>query len=157
VLTPLALIPAVVVCANAAPAVRYAFEIRDTQARISLMGHYLREVLPKNAAVITELQGGAIAHYTEGAIVRLDLIPPGTFDVVLDDLLRYGYRPVLLLDEATEAATIAARLAESRLQKLDWPPRAVFRDRLATLYLDPVDREAYHQGKRWPVDVVRVR
>jgi hypothetical protein len=154
-LAPLALVPLLLVLWQGAPLRRYALNEWTAQTRVRLMGHYLREVLPANAAVLSFIHSGAVRYYTGRQIVRLDLLDPATLDRVVDDLQRYGYHPVFVVDEAIEAEAFRARFAQSRFGKLDWPPRAVFTSVSRIWYFDATDRERYGRGERWPVDVVK--
>jgi hypothetical protein len=120
------------------------------------MGQYLREALPRRSVVLTSMQGGAIAHYTRAPVVRLDLVPPGTLEDILDDLERLGYGPVLVVDGGWELANLAPHLAGSRLDKPDWPPRSEFWDSVPFLYFELSDRDRFRQGSRWSTDVVRI-
>jgi hypothetical protein len=152
----LALVPAAVVLLYPARFATLEFGIHKTQARVLLMGQYLREALPRRSVVLTSMQGGAIAHYTRAPVVRLDLVPPGTLEDILDDLERLGYGPVLVVDGGWELANLAPHLAGSRLDKPDWPPRSEFWDSVPFLYFELSDRDRFRQGSRWSTDVVRI-
>ncbi len=156
-LATVSVVPAVVVMLYPTGTVRFALEIHTHSARVRSAGHYLREVLPANAVVITSAQGTSIAHYTGRLIVRLDAIPPDGFDSLVDNLGRYGYRPVLVLDGEGERAFFQAHFPSSRVRALDWPPRAAFVDIFRLVYLDPADYDACRSGQRWPTDVIRAR
>ncbi|HXG86806.1 MAG TPA: glycosyltransferase family 39 protein [Vicinamibacterales bacterium] len=140
-LTPLALIPAVLVLMQAMPQVRYSLNEWRAHTRVRLMGHYLHEVLPANAAVLSFMHSGAVAHYTARQIVRLDLLEPATLDQVIDQLRGHGYHPVLVLDEALEGEAFRARFPQSRYGRLDWRPRATFTTIGRIWYLDLADRD----------------
>ena len=146
-LTPLALIPAVLVLMQAMPQVRYSLNEWRAHTRVRLMGHYLHEVLPANAAVLSFMHSGAVAHYTARQIVRLDLLEPATLDQVIDQLRGHGYHPVLVLDEALEGEAFRARFPQSRYGRLDWRPRATFTTIGRIWYLDLADRE--HAARVW--------
>ncbi len=154
-LAPLVLIPVVVMIWKSAPEIRYSLNDWRSQTRIRLMGHYLREVLPPNAAVLSFVHSGAVRHYTGRQVVRLDLVDPASLDRVVDDLRRHGYRPVFLIDEALEAESFRGYFAPSRYGRLDWAPRAMFTTVTRIWYLDPADRELFLKGERWPVDVLQ--
>jgi hypothetical protein len=157
VLAVLALVPAVIVAAYPAGALRYALNLHKEQTGLIFGGHYLREVLPANAAVFTGGHGGGLAHYTGRLIIRLDPIAPHSLDAVVDEVRRHGYRPVLVLDAAGEASFFQTRFATSQFHSLDWPPRAEFGDVVRFRYWDFADRDSYRQGQRWPVDVISSR
>jgi len=154
-LAPLALVPVAVVLWQGAPMRRYALTEWTAQARVMLMGRYLREVLPANAAVLSFFHSGAVRHYTGRQIVRLDLLEPASLDRVVDDLRRYGYDPVFVIDESIEAEAFRARFVHSRFGRLDWPPRAVFTAVSRIWYFDAADRERHSRGERWPIDQVK--
>jgi hypothetical protein len=152
VVVPLA---AVVVVVQGMPFARYALGDWYVQSRIRLMGHYLREALPPNAIVLSFMHSGEIAHYTDRQVLRMDVLDPRALDGIVDDLTRYGYRPVFVLDDAMEVGPFREVFAASRLARLDWPPRAVFATGISISYFDIADREPYQQGARWATDVLR--
>jgi hypothetical protein len=145
---------ALIVAAQGTPFVRYALQDWRAQTRVRLMGRYLNEALPSNAAVLSFVHSGAIAHYTDRAVVRLDLLEPATLDQVIDDLTRHHYRPVLVLDQALELDAFKQRFAGSRFGRLDWPPRAIFTSVTSIWYVDVADLRSHQEGTRWPVDVL---
>lgn len=125
------------------------------QRRILLTGHYLNAVLPRNAIVMTFFHSGSVRYYTGLPILRSDLVPPESLDALLARLEQGGYHPYLLLDDELERPALAARFPQSRVGKLDWPPRA----RIGTygridLY-DLADPARHDRGERWPIDVLR--
>lgn len=146
---------AVIVMAQGRDLSAYALNDWYAQARIRLMGSYLREALPENAVVMSFVHSGAIAQLTGREVVRLDLLEPGTLDRVVDDLRRHGYRPVFVLDEALEASPFQQRFAGSRYGQLDWAPRAVFATVTRILYFDPDDLAGARNGEAWPIDTLR--
>lgn len=154
-LAGLALVPVVIVGAYPGALLRYPLTIRDGQQRVPLMGRYLREVLPDNAVIITHLQGGAMAHYTNAPIIRLDLIAASALDPIVADLITHGYAPVLLLGDGDEGATLAARFPDSRYRRLEWPPRARAFDVTGLSYYRVADQVLHARSQRWPVDVLR--
>jgi hypothetical protein len=145
---------ALVVIWPGVPFSQYALQDWVAQGNIRLMGHYLNEVLPPNAVVLAYTHSGAVAHYTGRDVIRLDLLA-GTLDRVVDDLVRRGHRPVFVLDQELEEGPYRQLFANSRYGRLDWAPRAEFTTVTTIWYLDPLDRERYLQGDRWPVDVLR--
>lgn len=125
-------------------------------ARVSLAGHYLNEVLPPNAVVMTYFHSGSVRFYTGVPILRPDLVPAGQLDMTTERLSAAGYRVYLLVDDELERAGLLEKFPHtSSLGTLDWPPRA----RIGTygrldLY-DLADRKRHGAGERWPTDVVR--
>lgn len=148
-------IAAIIVAAQGRPFVRYALHDWQAQTRVRLMGHYLRETLPSNAALLSFVHSGALAYYTRKDVIRLDIVDAHSLDRVVDDLVRHNYHPVFVLDQALEESPFKQRFPDSRFGRLDWAPRAIFTTVTAVLYLDPADRQPYLDGKRWPVDVLR--
>lgn len=153
-LTPIALVPVALVIWQAAPERRHALNEWQPQTRVRLMGHYLDEVLPVNAAVLSFTHSGAVRHYTDRQVVRLDLLEPSTLDRVVDDLQRHGYVPVFVLDEALEGEAFRARFAASRYGRLDWPPRATFTAVTRIWYFVAADQARAAAGDRWVTDAV---
>lgn len=154
-LVPIAVIPAIMIVWHAMPFVRYATDIHKEQARVRLMGEYLRELLPSKAVVFTGLQGGAVAHYTGAQIVRFDLLEPGTLDLWVDRLARRGYQPVLVVDEAMEVGALRTHASATANPKYRWIPRAEFRSTSAILYLRAVARGSAEDAEGAPVDVIQ--
>lgn len=144
-----------VVIVKGRPFTDYALHDWRAQTRIRLMGHYLAEALPANAALLSFAHSGALAYYTGREVVRADLIAPAMLDAVVDDLVRHGYAPAFVLDEELEVARFREWFAVSRFGRLDWPPRAIFSPVGAIWYLDAGDRERYRTGARWPTDLLR--
>ncbi len=146
---------AVFVVAQAIPLMRYSLEEWTRQRNVQMMGHYLQEVLPQNAVVLSFAHSGAVAHYTGREILRPDLIPPQSLDAVVDALTRRGYRPVLVIDQVHEEASFRQLFAQSRYGRLDWSPRAAFYAQGAIKYFDLLDRARFLNGERWLVDELR--
>ena len=141
----------------AAPTALFAYvrTLGDGQRRVVLMGRYLRQALPRNAAVLAVQQSGAIAHYTHAPIARYDPLAGAALDEVVAELSRLGYRPVLVVDEGFELASFRARFAESSLGRLEWAPRARARDAVSSLlYFDFADRAGAARDVAHAIDVV---
>ncbi len=155
ILAPLALVPAVVVLLYPRTLLLYPLTFQAPQTRVVLMGKYLQAELPQNAVILTHLHGGAMAHYTNRPVVRLDRVVSDGLDRVVSDLVVHGYEPVLLLGEEDEIPALPSRFPASPLVRLDWSPRAraLSVGGLALYYV--TDRERYLAGTRWPVDILR--
>lgn len=126
-----------------------------SQARIPMMGKYLREAMPPNAVALSFMHSGAVAHYTGRNVVRLELIEPASLDRIVSDLERRGLVPVLVIDDTIEQPHFAARFSGSRFKALDWPPRAEFTAMMTIRYFLMADRERHQRGERWPIDRLR--
>jgi hypothetical protein len=150
----IAIVPLVLVLRAPRHEFRATFDNLAGHQRVSMMGMYLRDALPRNAVILTYLQSGAAAFYTGLPVVRLDPLGPDLLDRVVDDLNAAGYHPVLVIDEAMEAASFRERYIGSRYQHLDWPARAEFWSGTPMLYLDPADRERHLNGERYPTDML---
>ncbi len=154
-LTPIPLILVLPIVQHARPQIHFTLNDWFLQSRILIMGGYLREVLPLNAAVLSFVHSGAIRHYTGRQIVRLDLLDPPSLDRVVDDLTRHGYEPVFVLDEMLETPAFRGRFPQSRYGALDWAPRATFTTAATIAYYVAADRARYVRGQRWPIDRLR--
>jgi hypothetical protein len=154
VLAILALLPIAIVTYPTRDESAYVFASTPTFHRVLMMGRYLREAAPRDAAILTYLQSGAAALYTGRMVVRLDLVNPKELDRVVDDLERRGYRPALVLDEWMESQSFRQYFIGSRYQHLDWPPRAEFAAPMPVWYMETRDRDPYRRGERWPMDVL---
>lgn len=153
-LTPLAIIPAAIVSAGGYSLYPLTFAQAAAQKHVLLMGRYLDEVLPPNAAVVTFLQSGAVAHYTGRQVVRFDLLETQQLEPVLETLVRRGYHPVFVVDEHSEGPLYKKRFANTRYERLDWRPRALFIGATTIWYLDYADRAGAGNRQRFPVDVL---
>jgi hypothetical protein len=154
-LTPVALVPALVVLCAPGALVRYPFGMHDEFWRVVPLGRYLENALPANAVAFVYLHGTATAHYTGAPTVRLDLIPPDALDRLALDLERRGFTPVFVADY-NELPFIRTRFAGSPLGALDWPPRARSIHGTDLSYWLAADRARHARGERWETDVLRV-
>jgi hypothetical protein len=131
-----------------------AFTGTEMFKRVQLMGGYLEAALPANAVILTYLHGGAVTIYTGRPIVRLDMIPPGGLDTVVDDLQRHAFRPYVVLDTATERGFFHDRFSPSKYVRLEWPARAEFMSTTLVTLHDFADRDRFLSGDRYPIDVL---
>jgi MFS family permease len=138
-LAPLAALPLLVTIWSQKPLVNYAFGYWLDHPRLILMGHYLREVLPANAVVFSALQSPAVAHYTGAAVIRFDLLDPGSLDRWIDPLIRRGYAPVLVIDDIADDQPFRVHITER--PKYRWMPRAEFHSSSVLHYMVPVRRD----------------
>ena len=141
--------------ASGRPAYRLIFDEAHLQSRVALMGHYLRQTLPRQAVVLSYIHGGSIVFYTGHRTIAPVNIAGATLDRLVDALTAGGERPVLALDENIEIPTFKRLFADSTFGQLDWPPRAVFESSSRILLFDFEDRARYARGERWPTDVLR--
>jgi hypothetical protein len=134
---------------------QWVFTGNGMALRLALMGRYLREALPENAVVLTYLHSGAVAVYPGRPILRLDMVPPERLDTIIDDLRRHAYHPVFVLDRAFDGPYFRDRFTPSKYVRLDWPARAEFCSTTVVAYHDPVDRDAFFSGDRYPIDLLK--
>jgi hypothetical protein len=149
-----ALVPPALVITTGVPEVRAAVATQQTTRAVLLMGHYLREALPRDAVVLSFMHSGAAAHYARRPIVRLDIVQPD-LDTVITNLEAHGYHPLLLLDEVIESPHMARIFPHSSFNRLDWPPRATFMSFGRIWLMDPADRRAHQAGRTYPSDALR--
>lgn len=123
--------------------------------RVPLMGHYLREALPRHAVVFTHYHGGSVAYYTGHSTLSLEALPPQTLDEFVATLERLGAAPVFLVDEALEEGAFKALFHGSTYGALDWPARAEFIGTTRIRYFVASDLARYRAGERWATDVLR--
>ena len=155
-LVPVAPFLVVVVAIHSRDLVRTYYSSVPDQQRVRVMGRYLREALPRNAAIIGYLHNGALALYTGRIIVRLDpILEPKSLETIVDDLRRHGYRPVFVLDEGTEAPWFHYRFEVTRYGKLDWPRRAAATRGQSMWYLDPADLGSPADASHAVTDILR--
>jgi len=155
VLGTLAFLPVVVIVGHPRHILRDLIASTAGYRALQMMGEYVREVLPPNAVVLTSLQSGAVSFYTQRPIARLDVLTSRWLDTAIDDLLRRGYRPVFVIDEAADGPSFHEQFQKTRYGQLDWPPRAEFWSGPALWYLDISDRDRFLNGERWPIDLVK--
>jgi hypothetical protein len=96
----------------------------DGERKYALIGRYVGQRLPANAAVLTMQHGGNVRYYSGRAIVRWDYVDPMKLDAVLIRLRATGYEPYLLL-ESWETELFRQRFERHHvLEALDRPPIA---------------------------------
>ncbi len=134
---------------------RYVLDDWKGHLRISMMGRYLREVLPRHAVVIAFYHGGSVAYYTGHNVVSLESMSPSRLDALVADLERLGCYPVFVVDESLEESQFRAAFKESTYAALDWPARAEFITTVRIRYFVAADRLRFIQGERWSTDVLR--
>lgn len=134
---------------------RFALNEWRGHARILLMGHYLREALPRNAVVLSFLHSGAVTHYTGRNVVSVESLAPDRLDGLVGDLETYGYEPVFVVDQVLEEQEFKRAFPNSRFAALDWAPRAEFVTTGSIRYFAVGDLQRQRNGERWPVDVLR--
>jgi hypothetical protein len=157
---PLALVcvvPAAIVIYEGSKFWHMVTTVHHAQAQARLMGHYLREVMPADAAVVSFVHGTAVAYYTGRPIVRFDLTPQGgDAQALIERLSARRYRPVLVVDRENEGAFYEAVFRGTPYEKPAWPARASFSmPGSSTLwYFDLTDRDRA-PDRIPPLDVVR--
>lgn len=153
-LIPVALIPVAVVAWTGTPMIRDALREWKRAESVLMMGHYLREVSPRDAVFLCYVHCGSVAYYTGKPIVRLDLIQPD-LDTTIARLQRQRFQPALILDEAIETAErLQLVFGASEYARLDWTPRAAFKGIGRIWYFDVSDRPRHQAGAYYPVDVL---
>ena len=138
-------VPAVIIAYEGAkllPLLLYAY---SGQSQVRAMGHYLREALPRNAAVVSMLHSGAVAHYAGATVVRYDFFPRGRdAERLIERLEARGYHVVFVLDQHNEGATYKMALQGTAFERMEWRSRAHFQNPGSSeiWYVDAVDRHA---------------
>jgi hypothetical protein len=141
VLAIVCVIPAVIVASEGAKLFSFVFGAWPGQAQTRLMGYYLRDALPRNAAVISYLHSAAFAFNTGAQIVRFDFMSPADAEVLIEALKRRGYEPVVVIDTPHELATYMMAVNGTKYQDLTWPERAMSMGSGPMLYLALGDRD----------------
>jgi MFS family permease len=154
ILSIVCVVPALIVMYEGTKLYRDIFAAWPGQVHARLMIHYLREALPRNAAVISFLHSGAIAHYTGRQVVRFDFMSRADADIFIEALVQRRYRPVFVIDQENEWGFYNAILAGTKYQRLDWPLRAKASGGLTMWYLDLSDRNR-PRDQLQPLDVLR--
>jgi len=120
---------------------RGVFNLVDLERHFIDAGHYAAEQLPRETAVLTVLESGAVHYYSQRPTVSWDTLPPDSLDRTLEFLRREGLPPVLMID-ASEEQTFRTRFGSaSAIGRLDWPPGG-HAGRTVRVY-DPADRARY--------------
>ena len=122
------------VVALAAVYVTYArshdvFALRNFERRFITVGTYIGRQLPENAVVITIQQSGSVRHYGHRPAALWDALAPGALDEAVDEFVRVGRQPYILVED-WEEANFRERFAGERYGALDWTPAAEIRDHL---------------------------
>jgi hypothetical protein len=117
-----------------------AFNLRDFDARYVRAGRYADAVLPREAVIFAVQESGSARYYAR-PIVRWDLLPVD-LETAVATLTAMHRRPVFLIEE-WEMADLRKRFPESRIARLDWPPRADIgtHANIHVFLFDPADRD----------------
>jgi hypothetical protein len=117
-----------------------AFNLRDFDARYVRAGRYADAVLPRESVIFAVQESGSARYYAR-PIVRWDLLPVD-LDTAVATLTAMHRRPVFLIEE-WEMPDLRRRFPESRIARLDWPPRAdiATHANIHVLLFDPADRD----------------
>ena len=137
----LGLVVIVVAAHNVAYGIRAGiFDVREGERKWQVVGEYIADRLPDDAAFIAKLHTGSIRYYANRFTVRYDWIPPTALDTVVLDLMRLGYRPYIVLEESEERE-FRDRFANNRsLEALNQPPIVVLDQATNVHIYDPLAR-----------------
>ena len=124
VLAVVCIVPVLIVVTEGRKVFPGVFEAWRGQSHARLIGHYLREALPPNAAVVSYLHSGAIAYFTGAQTVRFDLMSKADTDVFVDALVRRRYQPVFVIDVENEWGNYVTIMTGTNYARLEWPERA---------------------------------
>jgi hypothetical protein len=124
VLAVVCVVPVLIVANEGRKLFPAVFATRITTEHVRLMGHYLREALPPDAAVINFLHSSAVAYYTGAQMVRFDMMSAADTDLFIDALIRRRYKPVFLIDVGNEWSTYLRVMTDTKYERLEWPERA---------------------------------
>lgn len=99
------------------------FDIAARQARASLAGRYLAAQVGQPALIVSGEQSGAMRYYTDGAILRWDVLTPDAWRTALAQVQRLGSDVWIVLDE-WEEPLFRAKFIGTPLGDLAWPAAA---------------------------------
>lgn len=133
------IVPIAIVAYEGTRLLPFVFSAQPGQNHLRLMGYYLRDALPRNAAVISFLHSAGIAYYTGAQVVRFDMISSIDGEEFVEGLARRGYQPVIVIDVTNELGTYMRTLGATKYA-LDWPERATSLGYSAMRYLWLSDR-----------------
>jgi hypothetical protein len=127
-----------------------SFTVWADASRYGTAGRYLDAVLPHNAVIVASQHSGSASYYTGRPVVRWDSLHV-EFDEALDDLVRLGRRPVIVVED-WEEPLLRQKFPASTSARLDWPARADFGRTTRVRLFDPADRErpTGHRPDRLP-------
>jgi hypothetical protein len=110
--------------------------LRPHDRRSAVVGEYVQDHLPPNAAVFSLFQSGSIRYYSGRLTLRWDLLPADWLDRSVEFLESSGYRPFLVIAEDWERAQFVERFSgHSRIGSLSLTPIATYHgDSRADLY-----------------------
>ena len=124
--------------------VRFAFDLRTSEAKFRVAGDFVRTALPPRSTVLTIWHGGSVRYYGDRQSIAWDGFPPQDFDATLR-ALDAAARPAYLLLETSEEPRFRERFSGvTPIAALDWPPAAVI-GRDVRIY-KPADRAVYFAG-----------
>ena len=138
---------------------RLAFQMHALEQRYRSAGIVVRERLPRDAAILTTWDSGAIRFHGRKEAIVWDALDPAWLDRATAWLAAQGRPPFILLESWEEPRFRSRFESASVLGHLDWPPKYEV-DRVVRIY-DPADRARYLRGEKviteylWPVRGVR--
>jgi hypothetical protein len=147
----------VVAIAAVVAAVSFAYSFgKDMEGlgehRYRLIAEWVRDHLPERSVIVTMQHSGSMLHYSGRNIVRYDLVPRGDYEAALDEMIRAGYHPYLVVDE-WEIAGIRQLHGAGARGRLDWPPIAVLPLANVTVWDLAEDRDAARAAGRTPKEI----
>jgi hypothetical protein len=114
---------------------------REGERKYAVVGDYVSRRLPEEAVVLAVQHSGSIRYYSGRQTVRFDWIPPPAFDAVVENFVRHGHRPYLVLEKFEEPSFRELFAPHTALGQLRWNPLARTADGSAIAIYDLVDRE----------------
>jgi hypothetical protein len=122
-------------------------EVAIGEYRYRIIAEWVRDHLPERSVIVAMQHSGSITHYAGRPILRYDALPSAEYEAALDDIIRAGYHPYVVIDE-WEIAGVRQR--HSPRAALDWPPIARLPLGNVTVWDLAEDRDAARASGRTP-------
>ena len=126
------------------------FGMNRYEGRYVAVGRWIQAHLPPNAIVVSKQHSGSVRYYAGVPTIRYDRIE--AMHAVIEDLVRAGYHPYLLL-ENWERPEFTNRFLGVGFERLSWQPLARMREPEPLALYDLLNRAS----KEPPIEIPEVQ
>ena len=94
----------------------------DFEQRYVIAAHYVEQLTTPKAIILAVQHSGSVRYYANRITLRYDYLAPDGLDAVLNELIKKGYQPYIVMDDSEEPDFRRRFAATSRVGRLDWRP-----------------------------------
>lgn len=116
------------------------FNYQELERKSPVIGAYIAEHLPANAALLSMEMSGSARYYSGRMTVRIDHITARELEPAFEQLRVLGYHPYILVEDWEEQMFKDQYASTTPLGRLDWLPVAQFDGISRVRIYDPLDR-----------------